>query len=496
MPQHISQSKVCNKVSLKCTSCDSELSESLTRFWNTESVPQTFNEKSTEEELCEYIFKNTVQLKDRHFEVALPLKLPLNEINDTLGDSFHFALKRFLNLEKKLHQNPVLFTEYQKFIQEYLTLKHGHYVDIELYDLNKDAVYFLPHHAVIKADSKTTKLRAVFDGSMKTNKRVSLNDLLLNGPVVQRDLFDIIMLFRLGDFTFTSDIKRMFRNVRLREEHTSLQNILWRDSPSENVKCIRLDTVTYGLKSSSYLATRCLEELASKHERNLPLASFIIRNCTYVDDILFSDNKLDNVLEAKSQLRELLSLGGFHTHKWSSNSSDVLVDTPLTEQHFDEIELKEENCSLKALGLHIVMKEDQFRMSCPDSYDPSRVTKRDILSYISKFYDPMGFVSPIIVHAKAIMQKIWSAGIDWNAVPPDDIKKEWLEFASSLAVMPPIYIKRNIHVSDSDIVELIGFADASSSTAYGCCAYLRVTDCTDRKQRHQNSLWVPCRRKG
>ncbi|KAI8427248.1 hypothetical protein MSG28_014845 [Choristoneura fumiferana] len=86
---------------------------------------------------------------------------------------------------------------------------------------------------------------------------------------------------------------------------------------------------------------------------------------------------------------------------------------------------------------------------------------------------------PIIVHAKAIMQKIWSAGIDWNAVPPDDIKKEWLEFASSLAVMPPIYIKRNIHVSDSDIVELIGFADASSSTAYGCCAYLRVTDCTE-----------------
>lgn len=151
-PQH--KSKVCNKVSLKYTSCDSDLSESIARFWSAESVPETFSEKGSEQELCEYIFKNTVQLKDNQFKVALPLKLPLNEINDALGDSFHFALKRFLNLEKKLHQNPELFSEYQKFINEYLSLNHGHFVDIELYELNNDAVYFLPHHAVIKQTIK------------------------------------------------------------------------------------------------------------------------------------------------------------------------------------------------------------------------------------------------------------------------------------------------------------------------------------------------------
>lgn len=112
-------------------------------------------------------------MEENCFEVSLPLKLPLNEVNDALGDSFKFALMRFLNLEKKLHKDPLLLAEYKKIIHEYINLNHGQYVDIELYQLNKNAVYFLPHHAVLKPESKTTKLRTVFDGSMKTNKKVS-----------------------------------------------------------------------------------------------------------------------------------------------------------------------------------------------------------------------------------------------------------------------------------------------------------------------------------
>lgn len=118
------------------------------------------------------------------------------------------------------------------------------------------------HHAVLRPDSTTTKLRVVFDGSVKGSKKVSLNDLLFNVPIVQKSLFEILLLFGVGDYTFTTEIKQMFRNIRLSPEHTSLQNMLRRDSPDERIRCIRLDTVTYGLKYSSFLATRCLHELA------------------------------------------------------------------------------------------------------------------------------------------------------------------------------------------------------------------------------------------
>lgn len=42
--------------------------------------------------------------------------------------------------------------------------------------------YYLPHHAVMKPDSTTTKLRVVFDGSAKTTSGLSLNDVQHVGP--------------------------------------------------------------------------------------------------------------------------------------------------------------------------------------------------------------------------------------------------------------------------------------------------------------------------
>lgn len=99
---------------------------------------------------------------------------------------------------------------------------------------------------------------------MNTNQKVSLNDLLLKGPVVQKDLFEVLLAFRLNKFFFISDIRMMFRCVNLDPKQCSLQNILWRESPNADIQCIQLKTVTYGLKPSSYLATRCLIELANR----------------------------------------------------------------------------------------------------------------------------------------------------------------------------------------------------------------------------------------
>lgn len=60
--------------------------------------------------------------------------------------------------------------------------KLGHMTPINSYDPKH--CYFLPHHAVIKSDSATTKLRVLFDGTCQTTSNSSLNDVLLKGPVI------------------------------------------------------------------------------------------------------------------------------------------------------------------------------------------------------------------------------------------------------------------------------------------------------------------------
>lgn len=470
-----SNTRTNNQVVLSCNKCNSSLSDDLKVFWKTEAVPEIFPEQLPEHEYCETLFKDTTVLENNKFTVTMPIKVPLEQVNSELGESFPLALKRFYNLEKRLHKNATLHKEYTKFINQYISLKHGQYRDIGSYDLSKDPVYFLPHHAVIKESNKTTKLRTVFDGSMPTTNKVSLNNILMNGKVVQRDLFEILLLFRLEKFFFICDIKMMFRCIDLDASQRSLQNILWRESPDEDVKCIQLNTVTYGLKSSSFLATRCLIELANKYQDQFPLASSILKNNTYVDDILSNSNSEQQLLKMQSELIQLLALGGFQLHKWASNCGRVLSNVHRDSHHFGEIDLQKHDMSVKTLGVQFNVEEDMFTTTTPKPYASSTNSKRDILSYISKFFDPMGLIGPILVPAKIIMQQIWSTSTTWDSAPPENIQAMWENFIKNLTQMRQISVPRCVKPHDAVLVQLVGFADASS-VAYGCALYLRTID--------------------
>ncbi|KAJ0174131.1 hypothetical protein K1T71_010277 [Dendrolimus kikuchii] len=349
-----------SKVSLLCHTCESDIGEvnaTIKQFWECEEVPQIMNEISSESQTAESIFLKSVKLENNKFQVDLPLKVSLNEISNTLGNSFDVALFRFLSLEKRLHKNVSLFNDYKKFIDEYVDLNHGHYVDIKSYNFSKDPIYLLLHHPVVNEASKSTPVRVVFNGSMPTNKKLSLNDILLNGPTVQNSLFDILLLFRFGDYIFTTDIRRMFRNIEINPAYKPLQNILWRENTQQPIQCICLDTVTYGLKNSSYLATRCLLELAVRFEAEYPIASFILKQCTYVDDILFSHSNLEVLKEAKKQLCDLLKLASLETHKWASNNANILCDIPDEKQQLENLDFRKDcNFNIKILGLNFDLK--------------------------------------------------------------------------------------------------------------------------------------------
>jgi len=85
-----------------------------------------------------------------------------------------------------------------------------------------------------------------------------LNDKLMIGPNLQRNLIEMMLRFRIYEYVVTADVAQMFRQILVDERDRSLQQILWRESPEEEVKLFELNTVTYGTSSAPYLAIRCL----------------------------------------------------------------------------------------------------------------------------------------------------------------------------------------------------------------------------------------------
>lgn len=263
-----------------------DLENQLAKFWELEEIPVTVS-KSTEEELCESHFIKTFKREDDgRFVVNILFKGNL----DQLGDSREQAVRRFLKLEKKLEKNPHLKLDYNAFMSEYWDL--GHMTEV-LDESKSPQSYYMPHHCIIKYDSLSTKLRAVFNASAPTTSGISLNDLQVVGPVLQDDLFSILVRFRKYLFVICGDIAKMYRQVVITPDQRSLQRIVWRPDPNQPIKVYELNTVTYGTAAASYLAIICLQQLALECETEFPEASKVIRNSFYVDDLVTGGNSVE-----------------------------------------------------------------------------------------------------------------------------------------------------------------------------------------------------------
>ena len=82
-----------------------------------------------------------------------------------------------------------------------------------------------------------------------------------------------------------ADITAMFRQILVREEDQGLKTILWRSEVSQPIQMYRLNTITYGTAPASYLAIRCLRQLAEEDSKH-PRAARAIEEDFFIDDVL------------------------------------------------------------------------------------------------------------------------------------------------------------------------------------------------------------------
>ena len=182
--------------------------------------------------------------------------------------------------------------------------------------------FFLPHHGVWNESSSSTKLRTVFNGSAKLPDGKSLNDLLHVGRNLLKSPVDMICPNRHFKVALSADIEKMYRQILVHEEDKKYQAIIWRFDSQYKMSVFRLNTVTYGLRPSSFLAIRSLIQLANDYQNEHSLAAAIVCNEMYSDNVLTGAHSRDEAIVKIEDLRALFQKGRMNLRKWSWLSSD------------------------------------------------------------------------------------------------------------------------------------------------------------------------------
>ena len=84
----------------------------------------------------------------------------------------------------------------------------------------------------------------------------------------------------------------------------------------------------------------------------------------------------------------------------------------------------------------------------------------------------MGWLAPIVITAKIIMQSLWILKVSWDEELPLDISNRWQTWLQDLHSISLIKIPRwSGYTPQCEFLDIHGFADASKF-AYGAVVYL------------------------
>ncbi|XP_078051925.1 uncharacterized protein LOC144478079, partial [Augochlora pura] len=250
----------------------------------------------------------------------------------------------------------------------------------------------------------------------------------------------------------------MFRQIQVAPEDRRYQCILWRSRETEKLTAYELNTVTYGTACAPYLSMRTLLELRKQDGDKFPLAAPILEK----DVFMGAPDKI--LLE---QIRT----------QWAGNSTDLLCKIPQSAHLHAVDDLSSfDDSELKVLGLRWIPSGDYFYFDLPrfqSSDNP--MTKRELFSEITKLYDPLGWLSPVVIRAKILMQSQWLEKIQWDEPVSANTQRTWNSFCKDWGKLNELKIPRWIHYGAYAMsVELHGFCDASLA-AYSAVTYLKVT---------------------
>ena len=244
------------------------------------------------------------------YETGLPLRsnhpyLPSNDAG---------SLRRLESLNRRLKRDGHI-NEYDAVIRT--QLQDGIVEQAPKITTNQE--FYIPHKAVIKESSETTKMRVVYDASARADPSApSLNDCLNSRPTLQNKLWDVLIQQRAFPVIVSSDIRQAFLQIRVKEAERDVLRFHWRKNDCAPLETLRFTRVLFGLAPSPYLLQAVIESHLDVWSERYPEDVEHLRRSMYVDDLLSGGLTMKQAETRKEVAKEVMQDATFELRKWSS----------------------------------------------------------------------------------------------------------------------------------------------------------------------------------
>ena len=241
--------KETSNISVSCnlSVAPDPLVNQMKKWWDMETYASVcdVSGRSKEEKRALSILERTTKHNGERYEVGLMWA----DDNPDLPNNYYSAYQQFLSVEKRLEKDLELKEANKATIEKDLENHFVRKLDQEdNFSTENDMRGYLPHHPV-KHPHKPGKVRRVCNAASKF-RGVSLNDKLLSGPDLLRNLVGIVFRFREHLIAITADIESMFLQVAVPKEECRVLRFLWRDKPEDNIGIFEYNRHVFGAKSS------------------------------------------------------------------------------------------------------------------------------------------------------------------------------------------------------------------------------------------------------
>ena len=225
----------------------------LRAFWKLESLgirDTTEQTMAAEERTAVERVTVTLKCNDGRYKIGVPWK----EGEPKLTNNHEVVFERRQSQKKSLRRKgPEVMKAYSKIFDDYEKknyIQKGPKSEVE-------EQWFLPHFQVIREDRVTTKVRIVFDASVKHDGK-SLNSAIRPGPKLQK--VDVLTCFRRAPVALSADISEMLLQIELQDKDCPYHRFLWRDfETSRDPDIYELTRLLFGNTASPFCSQYVLQ---------------------------------------------------------------------------------------------------------------------------------------------------------------------------------------------------------------------------------------------